>query len=292
MELTAAPDGWHRKAECDQGGRDACAWTRRNLWSGQDYYSDAEAISEEASPNTHLRISQATLTGQQGGSKTKGYQQGFPGHKGRDRTPVAIIKHLADKAGVNPKAAANEPGSRQNAGFTAATEGPTLRVNKRDVWVIPTQPYPEPHFATYPEKLVEPCVLAGSSERVCSVCGAPWQRPVKHGPASHDAATASRYDQRSNANRLAQARQAARDRGLEYADMVETGLPQPTCQCGVETAAAVVLDPFAGTGTTGVVALRHGRSFVGIELSPQYVRMARRRIFEDAPLLNGTGAVG
>lgn len=34
--------------------------------------------------------------------------------------------------------------------------------NKRSVWQIPTQPYPEAHFATYPEKLVEPCILAGS----------------------------------------------------------------------------------------------------------------------------------
>jgi len=40
----------------------------------------------------------------------------------------------------------------------------------------------------------------------------------------------------------------------------------------------VVLDPFAGSGTVGVVALRHGRRFLGIELNPEYVAMARRRI--------------
>jgi DNA modification methylase len=48
----------------------------------------------------------------------------------------------------------------------------------------------------------------------------------------------------------------------------------------------LVLDPFAGAGTVGVVALRLGRRFVGIELSSQYVSMARRRIEGDAPLLN------
>jgi DNA modification methylase len=47
-----------------------------------------------------------------------------------------------------------------------------------------------------------------------------------------------------------------------------------------------VLDPFAGSGTTGVVALRNGCNFVGIELSPEYVEMARRRIQSDAPLFN------
>jgi DNA modification methylase len=39
-----------------------------------------------------------------------------------------------------------------------------------------------------------------------------------------------------------------------------------------------VLDPFAGSGTVGVVALRHGRRFIGCELNPEYARMARRRI--------------
>jgi DNA modification methylase len=47
-----------------------------------------------------------------------------------------------------------------------------------------------------------------------------------------------------------------------------------------------VLDPFAGSGTVGMVALRHGRSFVGIELNPTYAAMARERIAGDAPLLN------
>ena len=47
-----------------------------------------------------------------------------------------------------------------------------------------------------------------------------------------------------------------------------------------------VLDTFAGSGTTGMVALRHGRNFIGAELNPEYVDMARRRIMSDAPLFN------
>ena len=45
-----------------------------------------------------------------------------------------------------------------------------------------------------------------------------------------------------------------------------------------------VLDPFTGSGTTGVVAVRHGRSFVGCELNPDYADMARRRVTSEAPL--------
>jgi DNA modification methylase len=51
-----------------------------------------------------------------------------------------------------------------------------------------------------------------------------------------------------------------------------------------------VLDPFAGSGTVGMVARRHGRSFVGVELNPTYAQMARDRIVGDAPLLNRTEA--
>jgi DNA modification methylase len=40
----------------------------------------------------------------------------------------------------------------------------------------------------------------------------------------------------------------------------------------------LVLDPFAGSGTTGVVAREHGRAFVGCELNPEYVAMAEKRI--------------
>ena len=40
----------------------------------------------------------------------------------------------------------------------------------------------------------------------------------------------------------------------------------------------VVLDPFMGSGTTGLVALRHGRRFVGLDINAEYVEMARRRL--------------
>jgi DNA modification methylase len=47
-----------------------------------------------------------------------------------------------------------------------------------------------------------------------------------------------------------------------------------------------VLDPFSGSGTTGVVALRHNRKYIGIEINPEYMEMSHRRIQGDAPLLN------
>ena len=77
--------------------------------------------------------------------------------------------------------------------------------NKRSVWTVATQPYNEAHFATFPEDLIKPCIMAGS--------------------------------------RLGD----------------------------------TVLDPFAGSGTTGKVALELGRKAILIELNPKYVALAKER---------------
>lgn len=91
---------------------------------------------------------------------------------------------------------------------------PDVGRNIWDVWTIATEPYPGAHFATFPTRLVQPCVRGGSG------------------------------------------------------------------------AGDTVLDPFCGSGTVGVVSLREGRSFIGIELNPTYAEMARHRIRDDAPLFN------
>ncbi len=88
----------------------------------------------------------------------------------------------------------------------------TDKRNKRSVWNVATQPYADGHFATFPEELILPCILAGS-------------RPGD-----------------------------------------------------------LVLDPFAGSGTTGAVSVRHQRNFIGCELNPAYVELARKRIGAVAPL--------
>ena len=53
----------------------------------------------------------------------------------------------------------------------------------------------------------------------------------------------------------------------------------------------MVLDPFNGAGTTGLVALRNGRRYIGCELNPEYATMAERRIIDDAPMLHVIEAV-
>ncbi len=142
--------------------------------------------------------------------------------------------------------------------------------NLRNVWHIATQPTPFAHFATYPEKLVEPCIKAGTSARgACPVCGAPWKRVVER--IAHETNDTEALAQRKR-NDGAQSG-GITNVTLGVTDKVErttTGW-QPTCEHDTEPVPCTVLDPFHGSGTTGVVALRLGRAYIGVDISQEYL---------------------
>ena len=75
-------------------------------------------------------------------------------------------------------------------------------------------------------------------------------------------------------------------KGAHFAVMPEA-LVEPCVLAGSKVG-DLVLDPFAGSGTVGVVALRNGRDFVGVELNPDYAQLADDRIFNDGPMMNTT----
>jgi DNA modification methylase len=150
---------------------------------------------------------------------------------------------------------------------------------KPSVWKVGTANFSAAHFATFPPKLIEPCILAGCPERACGECGAPWERIVAREvvPGARDAGRV--VAQESKGALTAHS-------GHRGSVVTETVGFAPSCGHDAPHVPGVVLDPFAGAGTTGLVALRHGRSFIGCELSSDYVRLARDRIIADSPLLN------
>jgi DNA modification methylase len=151
--------------------------------------------------------------------------------------------------------------------------------NRRSVWTIATQPYRGSHTATFPIKLVEPCILAGTSAAgCCSRCGRPWRRllEVTYQPISRNAENRQRRHADPRVFEIVVPRvREARTIGW-----------QPTCECGAPPVPAVVLDPFAGTGTTLAVAQQHGRQAVGVELNAGYVDLVKRRT---SPPAGGAG---
>ncbi len=145
---------------------------------------------------------------------------------------------------------------------------------KRTVWSVNCQPYKGAHFATFPPRLITPCIQAGTSEKgCCSKCGAPWRRLTK--TAYDNPGNRATNGPRSIENRAITAGYSVR---LEK--RVETLGWESSCGHleAREPIPCVVLDPFAGVFTTSVVAASLGRSSVGVELSASYIALARERL--------------
>jgi hypothetical protein len=148
--------------------------------------------------------------------------------------------------------------------------------------VVNPKPFKGAHFACFPPHLIEPLILAGTSEKgVCPKCGAPWVRITKPKLTAHDGKTETKYDVGSSGGRMSLLRQAARERGGEYTNIIEDRGWTPSCSCNAgDPVPAIVVDPFCGSGSTGVACKAHGRLFVGIDIKPEYCKMSEERIRE------------
>lgn len=148
--------------------------------------------------------------------------------------------------------------------------------NKRCVWRIPTRPFKGAHFAVFPPDLVQPMIEAGCPEFVCKKCGKPREeiieviRPNDYNPSAQDKRNEGRGSM-SHHRPLSEIFSVAL-----RSKRVSKGLTDCGCNAGWDS--GIVLDPFMGSGTTGVVALRMGRRFIGIELNPNYIKLAEERI--------------
>ncbi len=176
---------------------------------------------------------------------------------------------------------------REEAGYQPGLSGAYGQGrNLWSYWLLGPEPLKDEHYAAYPTEIPRLAISAGTSERgCCPTCGAPWRRTVER--------TAETYNTKegvAQALRNAGATSGGTERDtLGVTDQVvrsTTGW-QPACTCpNHEPVPCTVLDPFVGSGTTLLVAERLGRNSIGIELSPTYVELARKRINGDAPLWN------
>ena len=128
---------------------------------------------------------------------------------------------------------------------------------------IPTRSHKFAHFAVMPETLVDPLIKVGCSSEVCIKCGKPKTMEYKR-----------EIDMENEKSSLGN-----QDNGIkrQRSRWVKLGV-KPSCKCNADFEAGTVLDPFAGSGTVGVVAKKQGKSAILIEISPEYVEIIKNRL--------------
>lgn len=143
--------------------------------------------------------------------------------------------------------------------------------NKRCVWDIPTKPFPEAHFAVFPEELVKTPILAGCPEFICKKCGKERKKIYKKtgkmiGMGGYGSKTAEHIGVSPTSSLLTK----------KVQEKVEIGYTNCGCNAGFEP--GIVLDPFAGSGTVILKAIKLGRKGIGFDLNPEYCDMRKKFI--------------
>ena len=242
------------------------------------YFFDQEAVREKAE---WARWGDQT-NGKHEGS---GSAAGWIGSKSKDELQKRATPTWEERKAAGATRGNVAFGENVGAGTQRGVHGegvshdlgdPARGRNIRSVWEIATQPYPEAHFATFPEELPRRCISAGSSERgCCPVCGAPWEREVERTPM--EVRSSARLADRREADTVNDARTATSGTMTKVPTSTTLGW-RPSCEHEQAPVPCVVFDPFMGSGTTAVVALRLGRQAIGIELNPEYAALCEKRV--------------
>ena len=143
-----------------------------------------------------------------------------------------------------------------------------LGKNPGDVWRINTHPFPDAHFATFPEKLITPMIKAACPGEICKKCGNPRERILEVEYEKTFSETVKERDIGSWRNWQGERYKVINRQTVGWSD----------CGCGAGWESGVALDPFLGSGTVAKVALKLRRNFVGIDISKEYCEMALKRI--------------
>lgn len=201
------------------------------------------------------------------------FEQQFEPHK------VDSIERYDSEFRTLPRAWIDKNASPMSGGKKVNFKFSEQGRNRRCVWNIPTQPFKDAHFATFPEALIEPMIQAGCPEFVCQKCGKARKKKYKlHGKSTTEKIAERQFSGKRGINGVRQA--------LDYSGGHENNIREKEfrgytdCDCGACFDSGIVLDPFIGSGTTAIVAIKNNRHWIGIDLNESYCDMARKRIKE------------
>lgn len=281
-------DGWYLRADAPWFKRNCMPSSCRDrptiahehvflLTKSRDYYYDYEAVLVEWSDKRKSDIERAL--------------NGSPQYHAKSDTVEGRRQRLA-MPNMRPVGNPNTGRNRRTSdwffdslraildggqGLLQDDEGNPL------AFVINPRGYAGAHFAVFPEALVEPMILAGTSEKgCCEMCGAPYERVVVKKPSTmnirvRDAKKGILGKKSGFGGRYTATCDEIESYETELTGFSKTIGWRATCKCNAEAEPCLVLDIFAGSGTTLAVAQRLGRRSIGIELNPNYIGLIKER---------------
>lgn len=146
---------------------------------------------------------------------------------------------------------------------------------ERDLWTIPTFGYSGAHYATFAPELVRRFIVSMCPARVCRECGKPSKRIT--GEATYLTAKGRPHAKQEWPSGIVNGQGAHSMKPDGRFRQAET-LGWTDCGHGGNWRPGVVLDPFAGSGTTGLVASGHSRDAILFDLDQRNVQLARERV--------------
>ena len=157
--------------------------------------------------------------------------------------------------------------------------------NPGDVWTIPTQPRPEAHFATFPDKLCLKPILATCPAEICRKCGKARVRITR--PSDEYRKLLGTWTEDTDKSKKLRAEIGFQAHSKKIATTAEyQTIGWTDCGCNAGWDSGVLLDPFAGRGTALIMAKKLGRHYVGYELKKKYADMAESELDKIDPLFS------
>lgn len=155
-------------------------------------------------------------------------------------------------------------------------KGLQLGRRKRCVWEVTTGGSKVEHYAYFPESLIDIPIKSGCPEEVCKKCGLPKEKIYEMEQTSEVKNIDSNTKYKSFEEE-ATVRQGFTSK-IKWKPPVIKSIKYNHCNCGVGFKPGVVLDPFVGSGTSAVVALKQKKNFIGIELNQDFIDIANKRV--------------